>query len=117
MASDCCDLLCLDLPTAERIREELPESAQVAQLAAVAQACADPTRLSLLLALGAARELCVCDLTWIVGKTQNLVSHHLRKLRAAGMVRSRREAKIVFYALTPTAAQALTALTAVELAR
>lgn len=117
MASDCCELLCLDLPTAEGIRAALPEPVHVARLAAVAQACSDPTRLSLLLALGSAKELCVCDLTWIVGKTQNLVSHHLRKLREAGMVESRREAKIVFYGLTPTAAEALAALTAAGVER
>lgn len=98
--SDHCDLLCLDLPTAERVRDALPGNELVTRLAASAQACADPTRLSLLLALGEAEELCVCDLGWVVSKPQNLVSHHLRKLRDTGMVTSRRSAKIVFYSLT-----------------
>lgn len=114
MATDCCDLLCLDLPTAEAVRAALPHPNEVARRAAVAQACADPTRLSLLLALDAAQELCVCDLTWIVGRTQNLVSHHLRKLRDSGMVESRRDAKIVFYSLTDTARRAVGALRAIS---
>jgi ArsR family transcriptional regulator, lead/cadmium/zinc/bismuth-responsive transcriptional repressor len=46
-------------------------------------------------------ELCVCDLSWIAGRAQNLVSHHLRVLRSHGMVRSRRDGKLVMYSLTP----------------
>ena len=101
MDLDRCNLLCLDAATAEGIRADLPERCDIERAAALAQACADPTRLTLLLALGGPQELCVCDLTWVVAKPQNLVSHHLRKLREAGLVQSRREAKIVFYSLTP----------------
>ncbi|MCW2923811.1 MAG: ArsR family transcriptional regulator [Thermoleophilia bacterium] len=108
--TDRCDLLCLDLPTAEGVRAAMPTAADLAAAATRAQACADPTRLSVLLALRGAAELCVCDLTWVVGKPQNLVSHHLRKLRDAGMVASRREAKVVFYSLTELAAPLLDAL-------
>jgi ArsR family transcriptional regulator, lead/cadmium/zinc/bismuth-responsive transcriptional repressor len=46
-------------------------------------------------------ELCVCDLAWIAERSQNLVSHHLRALRAVGLVDSRRDRKMVLYALTP----------------
>lgn len=45
-------------------------------------------------------ELCVCDLAWIAAKAENLVGHHLRALRSVGLARSRRDGKIVFYALT-----------------
>ena len=53
---------------------------------------------------GAARgpELCVCDLGWITTRAENLVGHHLRVLRDAGLARSRRDGKIVFYSLTDT---------------
>ncbi|MCW2960589.1 MAG: transcriptional regulator [Thermoleophilia bacterium] len=114
MAQDRCDLLCLDAPAAERIRAALPNAETVTALAAVAQSFADPTRLSILLALDSPQELCVCDLTWIVGKSQNLVSHHLRKLRDAGMVEPRREAKIVFYTLSLVGQQTLAALTSIR---
>ena len=102
MSADCCDLLCLDLPTAERIRRQrLP--ARVAESAAGrARALADPTRLTLAAALLEADELCVCDLSWIVERAQNLVSHHVRVLRAEGVVRSRRDGKMVMYGLTDT---------------
>jgi DNA-binding transcriptional ArsR family regulator len=45
-------------------------------------------------------ELCVCDLSWVVERAENLVSHHVRALRTAGLVRSRRDGKMVMYALT-----------------
>jgi DNA-binding transcriptional ArsR family regulator len=115
MIDDRCDLLCLDLPAAEGIREGLPGHDVIVGLAAAAQACADPTRLSILLALDSPQELCVCDLTWVVSKPQNLVSHHLRKLREAAMVESRRDAKIVFYRLTPLGRMTLRALDRIEM--
>ena len=74
---------------------------------------ADPTRLTLAAALLDADELCVCDLAWIVERSQNLVSHHLRALRASGLVRSRRQGKMVMYALTDGRARSLVASVAV----
>jgi DNA-binding transcriptional ArsR family regulator len=63
-------------------------------------------------ALGQAEELCVCDLAWIAERSQNLVSHHLRALRAAGLVHSRRDGKMVIYALTETGAALVEAVLA-----
>ena len=51
-------------------------------------------------ALREADELCVCDLAWIAERSQTLVSHHVRALRNLGIVRSRREGKMVMYSLT-----------------
>lgn len=45
-------------------------------------------------------ELCVCDLAWILERAQNLVSHHLRALRAGGLVDYRRDGKMALYTLT-----------------
>jgi len=100
MADDRCDLLCLDLQVAERLRRDrlAPEEADVA--AGRARALSDPTRLMLAAALLEASELCVCDLAWIAERSQTLVSHHVRALRAHGIVRSRREGKMVMYSLT-----------------
>ena len=99
MGEDRCDLLCIDLPRAERIRHELADGIEV-EAAGRARALADPTRLMLALALRAGGELCVCDLAWIAGRAENLVGHHLRALRTAGLASSRREHKLVFYSLT-----------------
>lgn len=45
-------------------------------------------------------ELCVCDISWVCERPQALVSHHMRSLRTAGLVTSRRDGKMVMYALT-----------------
>jgi DNA-binding transcriptional ArsR family regulator len=94
-----CGLLCLDVPRAEAIRAEL-EPAVAETAAARAKALGDPTRLLIALALRHGDELCVCDLAWIAGRAENLVGHHLRQLRGAGLARSRRDGKVVFYTLT-----------------
>ena len=74
------------------------DSAQLG--AAAARALADPTRLMLAAVLRDGGELCVCDLAWLTGRAINLVSHHLKTLRSGGLVRSRREGKLVLYMLT-----------------
>jgi DNA-binding transcriptional ArsR family regulator len=101
VAEDRCDLLCLDLPRAEEIRTRL-DIATAGRAAATAKALGDPTRLTIATALREGHELCVCDLGWITMKAENLVGHHLRVLREAGLARSRRDGKIVFYSLTDT---------------
>ncbi len=58
-----------------------------------------PTRLQILSALRDGGELCVCDLAWIMERSDALVSHHLRVLRTAGLVASRRDGKMVMYSL------------------
>ena len=99
MPDDRCDLLCLDLPRAEALRHSLDPDGMAAP-AARAKALGDPTRLTVAVALREGDELCVCDLAWITGRAENLVGHHLRVLRAAGLARSRRDGKVVFYSLT-----------------
>lgn len=97
---DSCDLLCLDLPVAEAIRSRMPLLPGLETAAAAAKALADPTRLKVAAALAEAGELCVCDLAWVIGQAQNLVSHHLRQLRQAGLAASRRQGRLVMYTLT-----------------
>src|SRR5215208_135825 len=100
MNDERCDLLCIDAPRAEAIRRTLLDQETAAAAADQAQAFADPTRLTLATALLQGEELCVCDLSWIAGRKQALVSHHLRTLRDRGLVRSRRAGKLVMYSLT-----------------
>jgi DNA-binding transcriptional ArsR family regulator len=83
-----------------RLRRSRPGAELADRVAGRFRALGDPTRLTLAVALREGRELCVCDLSWIAERTQNLVSHHMRALRAEGLVRSRREGKMVMYSLT-----------------
>lgn len=110
MAADRCDLLCLDLPKAERLRSTRLPHGGARLLARRAKALADPTRLTIAAALAAGEELCVCDLAWVTERPENLVSHHLRALREAGLVTARREGKMVMYELTPTGSALLSSL-------
>lgn len=100
MGEDTCDLLYLDLPRAEALRRSRRPLSELELAAAAAKALADATRLAVALALRDGGELCVCDLAWVCERSDKLVSHHARVLRAAGLVRSRREGKMVLYALT-----------------
>jgi DNA-binding transcriptional ArsR family regulator len=97
---DRCELLCLDLPKAEAIRAGRPSEREARALAASFRALGDPTRLTLALALREGGELCVCDLAWIAERAENLVSHHLRALRAAGLADYRRDGKMALYSLS-----------------
>lgn len=112
MASeDQCELLCLDLEVAEAIRaRSLLRDTELRHAAERARGFGDPTRLSLAAALAESEELCVCDLAWILGRSQNLVSHHLRALRTHQLVQSRRLGKMVMYSLTESGRTLLTAV-------
>ena len=114
MADDRCDLLCLDLEKAEALRARVLSVAAAERAASDAKALADPTRVMLAAALAATDELCVCDLAWISGRAENLVSHHVRALRAAGLATSRRDGKMVMYALTDRGRALLSAINRVE---
>ena len=109
---DTCALLCLDLPRAEALRRARADVEALSAAAERAKALADPTRLSVALALRDGGELCVCDLSWVCERSDKLVSHHARQLRAAGLVRSRRQGKMVMYALTPAGCSLLDAVAA-----
>lgn len=100
VADDRCDLLCLDLRKAEALRAARPAEDLARSLAERAKALGDPTRLTIAAALAQTDELCVCDIAWVCERPENLVSHHLRVLRAAGIVSSRRDGKMVMYAVT-----------------
>ena len=110
MPADHCDLLCLDLPHAESLRRTRLSETEATALAEGFRAVADPTRLTIATALRDGGELCVCDLSWIVERAQNLVSHHLQALRRAGLVDYRRDGKMALYSLTASGETLLSTL-------
>jgi ArsR family transcriptional regulator, lead/cadmium/zinc/bismuth-responsive transcriptional repressor len=106
------ELLHLDAAQGERLRAGRPAPEAAEQLAAGFRALGDPTRVALALSLADGRELCVCDLSWIAERPQNLVSHHMKVLKSGGIVRSRREGKMTMYELTAKGRALLAALEA-----
>lgn len=82
-----------------RARARLLQGAQAERITSVLTLIADPTRMRLLFALDAAEELCVGDLALATGATEDAVGYALRMLRTAGLVRRRKEGRLVFYSL------------------
>ncbi len=70
----------------------------VAGLSELFKAMADETRVKILHLLSQ-RDLCVCDLAFILETNLPAISHHLRFLKILDLVRSRRDGKMVFYSL------------------
>ena len=108
--NETCELLCLDIPKAERIRENLPDLEMLNDASSRAKALSDPNRLGIAIALDQGGEMCVCDLSWVVGRQDKIVSHHLRLLKGAGVAASRKDGKMVLYSLTETGANLLRAV-------
>jgi DNA-binding transcriptional ArsR family regulator len=76
----------------------MPAIEQVAELSDLFQLLSDPNRIKTLFALSH-DEVCVCDLSAILGMSDSAVSHQLRLLRALKLVKSRRDGRIIYYSL------------------
>jgi len=75
-------------------------------------ALADPARLAIVRLLAADGAVCACDVAPSAGLSQPTISHHLRVLREAGVVRGERRGTWIWYALEPVASERLAALAA-----
>ena len=75
-----------------------PQEETLYDLAELFKVFGDSTRIKILWALDEA-EMCVCDIAFLLNMTQSAISHQLRVLKQAELVKSRREGKIVFYSL------------------
>ena len=93
-----CDELCVHGELLDRLRPELPEEEKLYDLAELFKMFGDSTRIRILYALFEA-EMCVCDIAALLGMTQSAISHQLRLLKQAKLVKNRREGKTVYYSL------------------
>ncbi len=93
----CCKHHLEDNPT-ERVKAMLPQDEDLLDLADLFKLFSDGTRVKMLYAL-LESELCVCDLSEVLGMTQSAISHQLRTLRTGKMVKFRREGSTLFYSL------------------
>ena len=86
------------------------EREQAERMARVAKAVADPVRLQLVDVLRKhAGEICVCELVPLFDLSQPTISHHLKVLREAGLVASKRRGLWVYYYVVPGAVDELAA--------
>lgn len=79
------------------IRNTVVSSEDAERLAGRFQLLADPVRLRMVYALSEVDELCVGDLAAVVGASESGTSHQLRQLRLAGLVRTRKQGRVVYY--------------------
>ena len=89
----------VDPQRVEAARQHLPSPEEAAEVAELFRLIGDPVRARILYALTGATEMCVGDLALALGVPENSVSYALRLLRTAGVVRKRREGRLVYYRL------------------
>ncbi|PRR82729.1 ArsR/SmtB family transcription factor [Clostridium vincentii] len=82
----------------EKVRENIPKKEVLNDLAEFFKVFGDSTRIKIICALFES-EMCVCDLSALLGVSQSAVSHQLRTLKSARLVRYRRDGKVVYYSL------------------
>ena len=82
----------------EHVKTDLPKEEELYDLAELFKVFGDSTRIRILYALFES-ELCVCDIAELLNMSQSAISHQLRVLKQARLVRNRREGKTVYYFL------------------
>lgn len=95
---DTCDCNVIHEDIVSRVRKVMPSDEKLYDLAELFKVFGDTTRIKILHALSEA-EMCVCDIGILLGMKQSAISHQLRVLRQAGIVKFRKEGKVVYYSL------------------
>ena len=95
---ECCDFIYAHEDIVEKVRREMPGEDTLYDLTELFRIFGDSTRIRILYVLFEA-EMCVCDIAALLGMTQSAISHQLRALKNARLVKARREGKTVFYSL------------------
>ena len=98
VSADVCDCDVIHEDAVERVRAVMPDGNDFYELANLYKMFADNTRVKILWALSCER-MCVCDLAVLLGMTKSAISHQLKSLRLANLVRYDKQGKIVFYSL------------------
>lgn len=93
-----CDCEVIHEDIVNEVKAKIQSKEEYLKLAALFKMFGDGTRVQILHALEQ-HEMCVCDLAVLLGLTKSAVSHQLKALRLANLVKFRREAQIVFYSL------------------
>ena len=93
-----CGFLFVHEDAVRQVLGEMPGDEPLYDLAELFKVFGDSTRIKILYALFEA-ELCVCDISRLLGLTQSAVSHQLRVLKNSRLVKFRRDGKTVFYSL------------------
>lgn len=96
---DACSTRLVDPDRVAAVKARLVDMEESTQLADMFRLLGDGTRTRILYALLEAGELCVCDLAETLDMPESRLSHALRLLRTAGVVRNRRDGRMIYYSL------------------
>ena len=96
--AECCEFMHVHDEIVAKVEKSMPSEDTLYDLTELFRIFADSTRVRILYVLFVA-EMCVCDIAKLLGMTQSAISHQLRALKNAKLVKSRRDGKTVFYSL------------------
>nr|WP_068557848.1 metalloregulator ArsR/SmtB family transcription factor [Thermotalea metallivorans] len=82
----------------KKVKQVMPREEKLYDLAELFKVFGDTTRIKILYALSV-EEMCVCDIAALLGMNPSAISHQLRVLKQARLVKYRKEGKIVYYSL------------------
>ncbi len=91
-----CDVIHSDI--VDEVRKRMPDEYDLYDLSDFFKVLGDSTRVKIIWALDE-NEMCVCDIAVLLNMTKSAISHQLRSLRQANLVKFRREGKVVYYSL------------------
>lgn len=94
-----CTEECVHSDVVTSVSEHLPDDEILYDLAELFKVFGDSTRVRIICALFES-EMCVCDIAAVLGMTQSAISHQLRVLKQARLVKYRRDGKTVYYSLS-----------------
>ena len=101
-----CDCDVIHEEAVAEVRPRMASAEEYARTAALLKMFGDPTRVKIMHALDL-HELCVCDLAALLDLTKSAVSHQLKTLRLANLVKVRKEGQVAFYSLADDHVQAI----------
>lgn len=97
--SPSCEYMHIHSDLVDKVNENMPDDDILCDLAELYRVFGDSTRIRILYALFES-EMCVCDIAQVLGMSISAISHQLRVLKQARLVKYRRDGKTVFYSLS-----------------
>ncbi len=93
-----CEVTVIHENVVRAVKEQMPDEDKLVATAELLKVFGDPTRIMIICALLKA-EMCVCDLSALLDVSQSAVSHQLKTLKQARLVKYRRDGKVIYYSL------------------
>ena len=96
--SESCSCNVIHKEVVENVKNKLPKEETLYDLTELFKVFGDSTRIKIICSLFES-EMCVCDLSVLLNISQSAISHQLRVLKSARLVKFRRAGKVIYYSL------------------